>query len=228
MEPVAIDDVPRAPAAQSAGRVLRPAFVLWLVIVGAWGACWLLTAVAIEANGFAEWMLWLHTVVQVAVAVCIVRYARRDREAARIFGWPRGGTFELCLLVGIGGAMLLAVWERTIPSWGPGSFEWEREAGWQIAPVLIAGAVLPAVFEELAFRGVILARLVVVFGPWFALVLQAAMFSVMHADGVYLLPHFAFGCLTGFLRLAAGALWPCMLLHFVWNGWIALEVYELI
>ncbi len=228
MSPGESDDASKVIEGASMGDVLRPAFALWLVIVGAWGAYWLSTAMAVEASGLAEWILWLHTAVQVAVAVCIVRSALRDREMARIFAWPRGGTFELCLLVGIGGSMLLAMWERTIPSWGPGSFEWEREAGWSIVPVLISGAVLPGVFEELAFRGVILGRLMVVFGPWFALVLQAAMFSVMHADGVYLLPHFVFGCLTGFLRLAAGALWPCMLLHFVWNGWIALEVYELV
>jgi len=224
---MATGDVSHVGDPRSPGDVLRPAFGLWLLIVGSWGAYWLTTAHMLD-DRLPHWVLLVHAAVQIAMAVVVVRAARRDRAACRIFAWPRGGTFELCLLVGIGGSMLLAMWERTIPSWGPAPFAWERQAGWALAAVLVTGAAIPAVFEELAFRGVILQRLVVVFGPWFALVLQAAMFSVMHADGVYLLPHFVFGCLTGFLRLAAGALWPCMLLHFVWNGWIALGVYELV
>jgi membrane protease YdiL (CAAX protease family) len=47
----------------------------------------------------------------------------------------------------------------------------------------------------------------------------------MHIDGTYLLPHFAFGCLAGLLRTAARALWPCILLHAVWNGWLVLAEF---
>ena len=82
--------------------------------------------------------------------------------------------------------------------------------------------MLPGIFEELMYRGIVFQRLRAVVSLRLALLVQAMLFSLMHVDPVYLLV----GCLAGVLRLAAHARWPCMLVHMLWNAWIALHQYD--
>lgn len=213
------------PDLRAVGEVLRPAFLLWIVYQCAWGGYYLAMSYAVNLAHYEVIWPCAYLLVTIGIGIVIARFALRDRAACRIFARANRGRLELCLLVGIVGAMVLAKWESGIHgSWSsPGFFEHER--GWPLLVCLVTGAVLPAVFEELMFRGVILHRLQqVMVGPM-AIATQAMLFSTMHLDGVYLIPHFAFGCLAGFLRTVAGALWPCMLLHGLWNGWITLAQY---
>lgn len=213
-----------------AGEILRPAFVLWLVVLGLIGAYAMLTAWLLPRLGTGSLaLLLLYEGNYLLIAIVIAVFARRDRTACRVFARPRRGMVELCLLVGIVGSMLLAMWERSIP-WGAGNWQLVDEHGAKL-PVwaaLFTTALMPAVFEELMYRGVILQRLRAVVSLPLALAVQAMMFSVMHMDMVHVLPHFVFGGVAGLLRTAARALWPCMLMHFLWNGWSVLEQYELL
>ncbi len=77
--------------------------------------------------------------------------------------------------------------------------------------------LLPLAIQELVFRGIVLQRLRRVFSLRDALVLQAAMSAIVHLDMVWLLPQFVFGLVAGTLRVAAGGLWPCLLMHVVWG-----------
>jgi membrane protease YdiL (CAAX protease family) len=215
---------------RAAGEVLRPALVLWLVVQLLHGAMALGYTHAMAVDGQPpEQFLAIASVVgvvgDVVCAAVILWFVRRDRQAARIFVRSRRGAVELCLLAGIVGAMLLAWWEARIPTWAASVIETEHSLGWPIWLSLVTSAVMPAVFEELMFRGVIQQSLQRVVGLRLAIAVQAMLFSTMHLDSFYALPHFAFGCLAGFLRTVAGALWPCMLLHFGWNGWIVLATY---
>ncbi len=221
------NDVRPVPAAREAGEVLGPAFVLWLAVLALYGGGSLAFVYLLERATPALY-LTIYEGVTVVAAVVIARFAWRDRDACRVFVRPRRGMFELCLLAGIVGAMVLAWWESGIVSSLPSPIAIEQQAGFPWWVCLLASALVPAVFEELAYRGVILARLRRVVSTKLAVAVQAMMFSMMHTDPVYVLPHFAFGCLAGFLRVAAGASWPCMLLHFCWNGWLVLEQYELV
>jgi membrane protease YdiL (CAAX protease family) len=151
--------------------------------------------------------------------------AWNDRATCRIFAPPRRGMVELCVVVGVGGAMLLAMLERQIRGWYISPIVWEKDHGWPILVCFVTISLLPAVFEELLFRGLLLQRLRGVLSQPQAIAVQAMLFALLHLDGSYLLPHFAFGCLAGLLRIAARALWPCMLLHGVWNGWLVLAEF---
>jgi membrane protease YdiL (CAAX protease family) len=219
------DERPVATVGEAAA-ILRPALVLWLMFELAWGTYYLLIGYTEPTEASPAAMAVGHLVVTLLAAVVITRFARHDREACRVFVRPRRGMLELCLLVGIVGGILLAMVERGIRGWSSGWPVPEHDLGWPAGVALVTVAVLPAVFEELMFRGVILDRLQRVVGTRLAIAVQAMLFSAMHLDAVYVLPHFAFGCLAGFLRVAAGALWPCMLMHFCWNGWIVLELYD--
>ncbi len=223
-----LDGEPPVTDLRLAGDVLRPALRLWLLVIGLLGLNALLWAYLVPHLSQGSVLpLVVYEIVYAAMAVVIARFAWHDRAACRVFARPRRGMVELCLLVGIVGSMLLAMWERSITWSGSASpILLEHGAGWPIAATLLTSAVMPAVFEELMYRGVVLQRLRAVLSLPLALATQAMLFSVMHMDMVYVLPHFVFGCLAGLLRTAARALWPCMLMHFLWNGWLVLEQYE--
>jgi membrane protease YdiL (CAAX protease family) len=61
-----------------------------------------------------------------------------------------------------------------------------------------------------------------------ALIIQAAMFSVLHMFPAIFISHFIIGIILGAVRLRSGSLYPGMLIHAVWNGIaIAGEAYHL-
>lgn len=221
------DDMPPVADARTAGAILRPAFVLWLLVtllLGGGSLAWACLAPHLATDSPAP--LVVGEVLSVVIAIVVAGFAWRDRVACRVFARPRRGMVELCLLVGIVGSMMLAMWERGIPGGAPSPIHLEWRAKWPLWASLLASAAMPAVFEELMYRGVILQRLRAVSSLPMALAVQAAMFATMHMDPVYVLPHFVFGLLAGFLRTAARALWPCLLMHFLWNGALVLEQYE--
>ncbi|MBI4878627.1 MAG: CPBP family intramembrane metalloprotease [Planctomycetes bacterium] len=94
--------------------------------------------------------------------------------------------------------------------------------GWPLWSALILFALCPAVFEELAFRGVIMSRLEGVMTPKEALLVQAGMFSVLHFLPLIFASHFILGLAFGQLRRMTGSLYPGMLLHLAWNAWVVM------
>lgn len=196
---------------------------LWLWYQALWGAYWLLMGFGGERRD--EVVVIGHAITALTSYVLIGRAAWNDRAACRIFAQPRRGMVELCVVVGVAGAMLLAMLESRIRGWSISPIAWEKDLGWPVGVCFVTISVLPAVFEELLFRGLLLQRLSGVLSQPRAIAVQAMLFALLHVDGAYLLPHFAFGCLAGFLRTAARALWPCMLLHGVWNGWLVLAEF---
>ena len=88
-------------------------------------------------------------------------------------------------------------------------------------------SLAPAIFEEIAFRGVIFDRLRRVLGEREGWLVQAAFFSVLHLSPLIFPTHFAMGLIFGWLRMRTGSLLPGMLLHCLWNAVnILLELYQ--
>ena len=95
---------------------------------------------------------------------------------------------------------------------------------WQL---LALYSLAPAIFEEIAFRGVIFDRLRRVLGEREGWLVQAAFFSVLHLSPVIFPTHFAMGLIFGWLRMRTGSLLPGMVLHCAWNAVnIVLELYQ--
>lgn len=97
--------------------------------------------------------------------------------------------------------------------------------GYALWQMLFFLSLVPAVLEEIAFRGIIQRRLQFVLGEREAWLVQAALFSVLHLSPVIFLTHFAMGLLFGWLRTRTGSLIPCIILHGAWNA--AIVVAEL-
>lgn len=86
--------------------------------------------------------------------------------------------------------------------------------GWYYFLVL---AVLPAVCEEIAFRGFILQGLLRGFRPWSAVLLSAFLFALYQMNVFQFLPHFVFGVVLGLLVVRTGSVLPGVLFHLVYN-----------
>ena len=91
---------------------------------------------------------------------------------------------------------------------------------------LIAIAIIPAISEELIFRGILQNQLIRLFqNKWIGLIVGALLFSSIHLQFEGFLVRFAIGILLGFVYLYGGNLKYTMLLHFIFNGTQVLFVF---
>jgi membrane protease YdiL (CAAX protease family) len=89
--------------------------------------------------------------------------------------------------------------------------------GWgQYLMSVFVMAVLPAVIEELLFRGVILKSLKQ-YGTVMAVLLSSAMFAAFHLNPAQTVYQFILGIMFAAIALRTGNLVLCMLLHFINN-----------
>ncbi|WP_269616726.1 CPBP family intramembrane glutamic endopeptidase [Prochlorococcus marinus] len=84
--------------------------------------------------------------------------------------------------------------------------------------LLITTVLLAPIFEELVFRGILLPVLVSKVGKISGVLLSALIFALAHLSVGELPPLFVLGIGLGLMRLSSGRLFPCALMHSLWNG----------
>jgi membrane protease YdiL (CAAX protease family) len=91
---------------------------------------------------------------------------------------------------------------------------------------LIMMAILPALGEELLFRGLIQRQLSQRWNnPHLAIFISAAIFSAIHFQFFGFLPRMLLGILFGYLLLFSGNLWYPILAHFINNATAVMVFY---
>ncbi len=90
---------------------------------------------------------------------------------------------------------------------------------------LLVIALIPAIGEELTFRGVLQQGLTRRMNPHVAIILTAAIFSFIHFQFYGFLPRMFLGVLLGYMFYVSGSLWPSILMHFLNNGTSVLLYY---
>ncbi|RMG49012.1 MAG: CPBP family intramembrane metalloprotease [Acidobacteria bacterium] len=103
-------------------------------------------------------------------------------------------------------AMLRAFQEALLPEGVP---------RWQLIPML---AVLPAIFEELLFRGVLLWGLRRRLSPVAACLASGIVFGVFHTSLWRIFPTAVLGTLLAWVTVATGSLFPAVLWHALHNA----------
>lgn len=84
---------------------------------------------------------------------------------------------------------------------------------------IIVIALLPAICEEVAFRGVLQRIFISIFRhPWGGIIFTAFLFSAFHLQFEGFLPRMFLGVLLGAMYWFSGSLWTSILAHFVYNG----------
>ena len=180
----------------------------------------------IDRNGTSPWPAAFTSVVDALIVLLFVGIRYRDiqpllrlphlnaRAALGLFGvalvFVTGMSIYFALIKHLGVPML-----RTTDIY--------QKSGWPVWSMFVLISVMPAVFEELAFRGVIQSTLEHVFDKREAWLIQAALFSVLHLLPMAFPSHFLMGLSFGCLRLRSKSLYPGMVLHATWN---ALVLYQ--
>lgn len=97
-----------------------------------------------------------------------------------------------------------------------------RDSAWGAAGLvqLVIGAVLVApLTEEVLFRGVVLEALCRYTGlAWVSILASAVAFGFLHAQPQDILPLISMGVILGYIRIVGRALWPCVVIHMLFNA----------
>jgi sodium transport system permease protein len=86
---------------------------------------------------------------------------------------------------------------------------------WAVVAIM---ALLPALCEELAFRGFVMSGFRHVGHKWWAIVLSAVAFGAVHMFLSQKISAAALGIVIGYLAIHTGSLWPGVLFHAIHNG----------
>jgi membrane protease YdiL (CAAX protease family) len=149
--------------------------------------------------------------------------ASRPAEVLALLGAPRVGPGQALRLVGVSLLCMagLATYFEALSWLGIPLIRYSDDflaAGWPLWSLFVMVSVVPAVFEELALRGVIQPTLERVVGVREALLIQAGLFAVLHLMPVNFPSHALMGLWFGMLRNQTGSLYPGMLAHASWNA----------
>jgi len=90
---------------------------------------------------------------------------------------------------------------------------------WQI---LAAFAVLPAICEELAFRGFVLSGLMTRGHAWRAVLVSSVFFGITHSIVQQSIVACCLGLVLGYIAIRGGSIFPCMAFHATHNALILL------
>lgn len=92
--------------------------------------------------------------------------------------------------------------------------------GFGFVGVILVVAVLPAIFEEILFRGIILHGLKSAFSETASIVLCGALFALYHQNPAQTIYQFCCGTAFAFVAIRAGSVLPTMLAHLFNNALI--------
>lgn len=100
------------------------------------------------------------------------------------------------------------------------------ESPWELLPAILVIAILPAIGEEIVFRGMIQGELLrATRNIHVAIWLAAILFSAFHIQFFGFVPRMLLGALFGYLYYWSGSLSFAVLAHFVNNGVSVIAVY---
>lgn len=96
--------------------------------------------------------------------------------------------------------------------------------GWLILNIFLF-AILPGIFEELVFRGIVLQGFRKNFSDAIAVVLSALFFALMHGSLQQLIYPFLLGLIFGWLALRTGSIVTTMIVHILNNSLVLIIGY---
>lgn len=190
-------------------------------------ACFWVPALVLQlALPAHRWTFWI-AVAQ--VVSCLLLLLVMTTWSAKAFAGLRRASL-LHFGEAVGGALVAAVlailWVGAIQKWIPeadtGLGALRRDLGLPV--LLFVISFCPGFFEELAFRGLLQARLAVLMGPWQGAFASGVVFALAHGVTAGLPFHAALGVWLAWLRLRSGSLVPGMVAHALYNGVIVVAL----
>ena len=185
-----------------------------------------------------KWLQFLQTVATFLLPALAATYLWSERPIQwlhldKAFAWQDALAAVVMMLLAIPGINLLSAWNQqmSLPEWMGGIEQWMRmqeDAAAQLTEQFlrvdtIGGllvniglmALLPALGEELTFRGVVQGMFTR--NKHVAIWAAAAIFSFVHFQFYGFIPRMLMGAMFGYMLWWTGSLWVPMLMHFVNN-----------
>ena len=97
--------------------------------------------------------------------------------------------------------------------------------GWEFFAWTGALGILPAIAEEFAFRGIVLGIYERHLRPFWAILLSAVLFGVLHMQVAFFYFYIGLGIILGWVVYRSRSIWPGILLHFTHNTLAVLLAY---
>lgn len=91
-------------------------------------------------------------------------------------------------------------------------------SGWNLLPAILVIALLPAILEEILFRGIVLNNIEKQTGSVAAIFLTGFIFSLYHASVEQTVYQFICGCLFTLLAVRSKSVAPTVVIHFINNA----------
>jgi membrane protease YdiL (CAAX protease family) len=158
------------------------------------------------------------------VGLSIIGMAVTWRDNRALLGWPRIG-WRGALASGLAVGGILALVSAAATQW-PWLFidlvAPYHERDMSLGRALFDIAVLPAIGEEILFRGVIVTALAGTFSRRIAVVVSSMLFATIHLTPLSFIHLTALGLVLGMVRVRSRSVYPCMLLHGLYNGIVVL------
>jgi CAAX protease family protein len=203
----------------------------------------------IEKRNFIRFTLLANHIVLFIVPPVILAILFFKRKWYKFLGWKKLGLEQL-IINGLVGSFLILVsmpfvqyiyyWNKQLPlpQWAKTIDDSTNEAiknllhtdaSWELFFNIFVIAIVPAIGEEMVFRGVVQQRLEKWIGkPDFAIWIAAAIFSGFHMQLEGFFPRLFLGALLGYLFYWTRSLWIPIIVHFVNNALqiVAMHFFE--
>jgi len=171
----------------------------------------------------------VNQVIIFAVPVLVTWYMKSNQKELFSFKKPKKGTIPgsivlylgtYCLEMAIAGILI-----KAFPASAENvSMSFEQLAKQPVILILIVMALMPAIGEEICFRGFLYGGLKNKYGVKWAVVLSAIVFGAFHMSLVKLLPTAMLGACLAYIVSVSGSIYIGMVLHFVNNAFSVLQM----
>lgn len=140
-------------------------------------------------------------------------YFRKDVHTWSVISWPVLGG---CTLLGLSSFAFLSELNEMfdLPNILENQFVDLSNSVGGVIMIVFIGPVL----EELLFRGAILGTLLKKMKPWYAILLSALIFGIIHFNPAQIIYALLFGLILGRVYYVTGSLTLCILMHVIANG----------
>ena len=169
-------------------------------------------------DGLSALTLLANVLIVVILLLWFLLRKKPLKEAAGLrccSGWTAG----FCAFGAVGLYVLVSLALALLPeSWMAG-YEEAMLLGTETGLIPALAVVVSApLAEELVFRGIIQSRLERAMPAWIAVVLQAALFGLIHGTPVQIGYAFVMGLLFGYIRHCTGSILPAIAAHAAFNA----------
>lgn len=214
-----------APVCAKSGGIAYSAVVCFNLIISCIFSVIILTA-NISGSDAAKYLGYISSPIAIAAVFCIAvcGFKQPIKQLVRIKTSPKYYLIGLMLIYGLLFSLTslneyfvelleLMGYTRQVT-------ELPDTSGGMVVLVILLVAVVPAVFEELLFRGIILNNAEGEVGSVKTIFIIGFLFSLYHGSAEQTIYQFICGCLFTLLAVRSRSILPTMLIHFVNNALI--------